>query len=713
MAQRVASELSLPSTRVSHQIRYDATVSPSTSVKFMTDGVLLRELAANFLLEKYSAIIIDEAHERSVNTDVLIGVLSRVVKLRAKRWIEGESGAKPLRLIIMSATLRVDDFVRNSTLFDTPPPVINVEARQHSVTVHFNRRTTHDYIAEAVKKVTKIHARLPPGGVLVFMTGQQEITTVCRRLEKRFGRKAIEQRRRDRERIALAGAPAMRQHDDEEGESLRSDDRVALAAKDGDVEAEEIDLGVADQELAADVDGEEKDLSDADDDALDSDDEEGGEAHDADMPDELKDDSDVPMHILPLYSLLSSDRQMRVFQPPPAGTRLVVVATNVAETSLTIPGISYVVDCGRSKERRCDPSTGVQSFEVSWISKASANQRSGRAGRTGPGHCYRLYSSAVYEDHFDSFSQPEILRTPVDGLVLQMKAMNIDQVAHFPFPTPPDRAALQKAERMLIRLGALEMQGLMSGKGSQSRITQLGRAMSLFPLGPRLSKLLVQGNQHGCLPFIVALVAALTVGDPFVQEQSLVEHDGEDEEEDEDGAKISAMDEDLPPELEHIKSEKVRRAEAGKSRRSAYFKALARFGSMSEGASDPLRLLSVVGAYEHDGATQAFCHAHFLMPKAMEEIHKLRGQVASIVMANAGPEEAPKLAAQLGNPKFAAPPTTKQLTVLRQLLCAAYVDQVAIRADLAPESASRVHRCRMLRIRWRGSLTVRCDREPR
>ena len=270
----------------------------------------------------------------------------------------------------MSATLRVDDFVRNSTLFDTPPPVINVEARQHSVTVHFNRRTTHDYIAEAVKKVTKIHARLPPGGVLVFMTGQQEITTVCRRLEKRFGRKAIEQRRRDRERIALAGAPAMRQHDDEEGESLRSDDRVALAAKDGDVEAEEIDLGVADQDLAADVDGEEKDLSDADDDALDSDDEEGGEAHDADMPDELKDDSDVPMHILPLYSLLSSDRQMRVFQPPPAGTRLVVVATNVAETSLTIPGISYVVDCGRSKERRCDPSTGVQSFEVSWISKA-------------------------------------------------------------------------------------------------------------------------------------------------------------------------------------------------------------------------------------------------------------------------------------------------------------------------------------------------------
>ncbi|KAH0446005.1 hypothetical protein IEQ34_025164 [Dendrobium chrysotoxum] len=167
MAARVGQELGLGPDRVSHQIRYDATVSPSTNIKFMTDGVLLRELAIDFTLSKYSVIIIDEAHERSVNTDVLIGILSRVAKLRATKWISGEK-TKPLRLVVMSATLRVDDFASNKRLFDRPPPILQVEARQYPVITHFNRRTGHDYVEDAIKKACKIHARLPNGGILIF-----------------------------------------------------------------------------------------------------------------------------------------------------------------------------------------------------------------------------------------------------------------------------------------------------------------------------------------------------------------------------------------------------------------------------------------------------------------------------------------------------------------------------------------------------------------
>lgn len=198
MAARVAHELSLTSSRVSYQIRYDATVSPFTTIKFMTDGILLRELAADFLLSKYSVIIIDEAHERSMNTDILIGVLSRVLKLREQLWKDKKDGVKPLRLIIMSATLRVSDFAENKLLFPSPPPVISVSARQHSVTIHFSRRTPSDYVKEAVKKAAKIHSRLPSGGILIFLTGQNEISGVCRILEAKLSQKAIETRMRKR-----------------------------------------------------------------------------------------------------------------------------------------------------------------------------------------------------------------------------------------------------------------------------------------------------------------------------------------------------------------------------------------------------------------------------------------------------------------------------------------------------------------------------------
>ncbi|PWN46057.1 P-loop containing nucleoside triphosphate hydrolase protein [Ceraceosorus guamensis] len=685
MATRVANELSLPPTKISHQIRYDATVSPTTAIKFMTDGVLLRELAGDFLLSKYSAILIDEAHERSVNTDVLIGVLSRVVRLRAQRWIDKKPDARPLRLVIMSATLRVADFAENTVLFPTPPPIINVEARQHPVSVHFARRTRHDYLEEATKKVIKIHARLPPGGILVFLTGQQEIVTVCQRLERRFGKRAIEERRNKRARDRERFKPSARGADDED--TLFEESNVKFDAKEGDVEAEEMQLGLSSPSQAADGVGDlAPDVDDGlfeDDDALETDDGASGvhPTSEADLPLHLQDDTDVPLHILPLYSLLPSDKQMRVFEPPPEGTRLCVVATNVAETSLTIPGVSYVVDCGRSKERSYDATTGVQSFDVRWISKASAAQRAGRAGRTGPGHCYRLYSSAVFEDTFSPFSLPEILRTPVEGLVLQMHAMHIETIANFPFPTPPNRRALSRAERILLRLGALEMvKAAGPGPLQKPRINDLGRAMSLFPLTPRFAKLLVQGQQHGCLPYIVALVAALSVGDPFLREQALndpADKDGSTDKDNLDG---------LPEEARHLTSEQAKEDERRKERRKLFFAAMNKFSALGGGASDTFRLLAAVGAYEYERGGVAFCERNFLRSKAMEEIHKLRAQLCAIVQSRVAPSAEVR---SLSNPQL-PPPTETQLKVLRQLLVSAYVDQVAVRADLMPEAAARV-----------------------
>lgn len=417
MAKRVAEELNLTDKEVSHQIRYDATVSAKTRIKFMTDGVLLREMSQDLLLTKYSTIIIDEAHERNLNTDILIGVVSRVLKLRAELSREDRQKIKPLRVIIMSATLRVSDFTENKTLFPVVPPVINVNARQFPVAIHFNKKTPEDHVNEAYKKITKIHERLPTGGILVFLTGQNEINQLCKELRKRYP--------------ALPPKASKKEIVKEEKAIALESNTVAEPAGKVDIEDEALELG----ENQVDEDF---DLSSDDEDDI----AEGFE------DDELADVKDAPLHVLPLYSMLPTEAQLRVFEPPPEGTRLCVIATNVAETSVTIPGVRYVVDCGKSKERKYDVETGVQTFEVDWTSQASAGQRAGRAGRTGPGHCYRLFSSAVFDNEFEKFSTPEIHRMPIEGVVLSMKSMNIDNVVNFPFPTPPPRENLQKAEKV-------------------------------------------------------------------------------------------------------------------------------------------------------------------------------------------------------------------------------------------------------------------------
>lgn len=635
MASRVSAELGDHHDKVGYQIRFDSNLKADTRVKFMTDGVLLREMMQDFKLTKYSSIIIDEAHERNINTDILIGMLSRCVRLRAKEHAKDPSNNKKLKLIVMSATLRVADFSENPRLFSTPPPVLKVEARQFPVAIHFNRRTPYDYQEEAFRKTCKIHRRLPPGAILIFLTGQQEIHHMVRRLKREFPFKK--------------GHSALKEMSDSIAD-------VRVNSRTADLEAEDIDLSVhpIDEEEIDDELNSGGDLNNN------SDDEEGFE----ESLEESQTAND-PLYVLPLYSLLPTKEQMKVFKQPPTGSRLCIVATNVAETSLTIPGVKYVVDCGRSKERKYNETNGVQSFEVGWISKASAGQRSGRAGRTGPGHCYRIYSSAVFERDFEQFSIPEILRMPVESIVLQMKSMAIQNVVNFPFPTPPERSALSKAIQLLQYLGALD---------AAERITEDGKRMSLFPLSPRFSKLLLISEEGHCLPYAVSVVSALSVGDPFLGEQEI-------------GLKKSGSDEE-----DNVDEEK------NKIMRSKFFRSKARLSRLDK-YSDVFRLLSAVSAFDFipkDGRTQ-FLRDNFLREKVMDEILKLRKQLLYIIKSNTRQEN---VAASVTESDLKSDiPSETQVKLLKQMICAGFIDHVAIRADyLFPDDATITNRTSIINI---------------
>ncbi|KAF3180615.1 putative ATP-dependent RNA helicase DHR1 [Orbilia oligospora] len=618
MAKRVADELGEHSGRVSYQIRFEGTTHANTAIKFMTDGVLLRELGEDFALRKYSAIVVDEAHERSINTDILIGALSRIVKLRLDMSKEDDS-VKPLKLIIMSATLRVKDFTENERLFATPPPVVVSEARQHKVTNRFSLRTRHEYLEEAYKKVCKIHRRLPKGGILVFLTGKQDIYQLMQKLRRTF---PLNDGKREKD-VEVGGAS------------------VQILPKDAVTETEEVEFGGEDK---FDLDKAEEDDEDQEDSEI-EDDYYGVE------------DTTDDLIILPLFSLLPTSEQMKIWAPLKPNQRLCVIATNVAETSLTIPGISYVVDSGRVKNRNFDVTTGVQSFDVEWISKASAAQRSGRAGRTGPGQCYRLYSSAVFERDFDQFAKPEISRMPIEGVVLQMKAMGLNTVVKFPFPTPPDRDEVRKAEKLLGYLGALDLKG---------KITKLGVTMNYFPVAPRFGRILAAGHQYKCMPYVITLVAALSVGELFVPEHQL-DFSLADSEDD-----IDREDYIAPDFAEKMEQE---RKEAQRKK----YNAAQRSFAMLDTSSDAIKLLTVVCAYEYETRQADFCKDKFVRAKAMQEVRKLRQQLTNIVRSQF-PDAIGQFEVKL------QPPKDLQVKALQQIISTGFLDQIAIRGDLLPNS---------------------------
>ncbi|KAK1054039.1 putative ATP-dependent RNA helicase DHR1 [Friedmanniomyces endolithicus] len=648
VAERVASELGPKyRNRVAHQVRYDTNVSRDTAIKFMTDGILLREISQDFLLSRYSAIVIDEAHERSFNTDILIGMLSRIVPLREELAREEPEKHYPLKLVIMSATLRVADFVENTRLFQNgPPPIVEAEGRQYPVTVHFSRRTQRDYAAETVEKVARGHRKLPPGGILVFLTSQVEIQSVANTLKARLGGGATGSAGSGK---GMTGEGAPLDMDDFEDRHGRRRDNDYL---DGEEDADpDSDSDIVITGLDPDADDQEFQVDD--------------------HPQfSTRERGALKPHILPLYAALPSAQQLRVFHSPPDGSRLIVLATNVAETSLTIPGIRYVFDCGRAKEKRYDNATGVQTFEINWVSKASASQRTGRAGRTGPGHCYRLYSSAVYERDFAEHTVPEILRTPLESTVLQLKSMEIQNVVNFPFPTSPDAVQLVLAERLLRTLGAI------GNEQECGRITELGKEVMGFPVNPRFGKMLMLAQRNGVLAYTVAIVAGLAVGDLFIPEAQSVSgvmlESGLGAESDEDSDREVRLERRLAESEAHT---------AAQHRHQSYNRAHATLSRWDD-QSDALKLLTAVAVYADASgpskpisALSKICADYYLREKGMSEVQQLRHQLHNIVST--------RYPAAAGTITDALPvPLERERKLLGQVVAAAYIDQVAIRADL-------------------------------
>ncbi|CAH1971493.1 unnamed protein product [Acanthoscelides obtectus] len=522
----------------------------------------------------------------------------------------------------MSATLRLADFISNERLFKVPPRVINVESRQFPVIVHFNKRTPDNYLKEALNKTRKIHSKLPEGGILIFVTGQREVNWLVQKLRKVFpfnkkhavkenGAKSTKSRENE-------GEETVDDEDDDEGvkKTHRKRRKVKIVPQ---IDLDDYSIP-GDLEFDSEEDGESDQLS--------SDDEQDAA--------ESEDESRVttpPLWTLPLYSMLSIHKQRRVFQPPPPGCRLCIVSTNVAETSLTIPDVKYVVDTGKCKVKLYDKVTGVTGHVVHWCSKAAANQRAGRAGRTQPGHCYRLYSSAVFNDTFAEHSPPEIQQKPVDDLYLQMKCMNIDKVVNFPFPTAPDLMQLKTAEQRLKVLGALDEKG---------NVTLLGRAISKFPVLPRYGKMLALSHQQDLLPYTVCLVAALSVQEVLL-------------------------------EVPIVSSGSIEDAKSARQRWTATRQRWAGQGQ-SLMLGDNMVLLKAVGAAEFAaarGKLERFCEENGLRHKAVVEIRKLRMQLTSCIKDNV-----PDVDDITVDPEM-PPPTDLQAKLLRQILLAGMGDQVA------------------------------------
>ncbi|KAF6155954.1 hypothetical protein GIB67_039285, partial [Kingdonia uniflora] len=666
-AKRVAFELGLHlGKEVGFQVRHDKLIGDSCTIKFMTDGILLREIQTDLLLKRYSVIILDEAHERSLNTDILIGMLSRIIPLRQELYreqqkrlllgknISQEKKISPLKLVLMSATLRVEDFTTGNKLFCVPPPVIEVPTRQFRVDIHNSRRTeTVNYIREAYKKVISINKNLPPGGILVFVTGQREVEYLCEKLRK-ISKEMIKSKEWignevtvdtetnfiDEEIDMKEISEAFEVNNDspiEQNEDLDFLDEYDLSHN-SDTESN-ISFDENDDENAlkdasfADVLGEAgsldslkaafEDLAGKSESSNNS--EENIAVSKLSLPIRLKKNRapNSPcvrgLSVLPLYAMLPATEQFRIFNDVKEMERLVVVATNVAETSLTIPGIKYVVDTGREKVKNYNSGNGMENYEVQWISKASAAQRAGRAGRTGPGHCYRLYSKAVFSNILSDFSVPEICKIPVDGVLLLMKSMGFDKVLNFPFPTPPEATALAEAESCLKNLEALNSEG---------RLTSFGKAMVHYPMSPRHSRMLLTVIQtmknirnydraNLVLGYAIATAAALSMSDPFIMQFEGNHGDKEG---------FSQNDRSDKFDTEKIRNQHEKLTQ--KKLREKMRLARAKFCNPS---SDALTIAYALQLFELAQSPVEFCQEHTLHLKTMEEMSKLRKQLLQLV----------------------------------------------------------------------------------
>ncbi len=392
VATRVAEEMGCKlGEEVGYSIRFENLTNVNTRIKFLTDGLLLREALADPLLSQYSVIMVDEAHERSLSSDILLGLLKKIRKRRPE-----------LRIIISSATLLAEEFLSFFSGEETVSSVgkiISLEGRMYPVDLLYLEEPAEDYLETAVKTVLDIHGSEPDGDILVFLTGREEIDTVIQMIS-------------DRTTSIHPRAPQM-------------------------------------------------------------------------LP-------------LPLYAGLSSEQQLYVFEPAPENTRKVIVSTNIAEASVTIDGIVYVIDCGFVKLRAFNPKSGIESLTSTPVSKASATQRAGRAGRTKAGKCYRLYTEATYHG-LPETTVPEIQRANLTLNILQLKALGIDNVLRFDFLTPPPAELIIRALELLYSLGALD---------DYAKLTRpLGVRMAELSVEPMMAKVLLSSTVFGSLSEVLSIAA--------------------------------------------------------------------------------------------------------------------------------------------------------------------------------------------------------------
>ncbi|KAI5314315.1 hypothetical protein L3X38_043491 [Prunus dulcis] len=390
VAARVSQEMGVKlGHAVGYSIRFEDCTSEKTVLKYMTDGMLLREFLVEPDLASYSVVMVDEAHERTLSTDVLLGLLKDIARYRPD-----------LKLIISSATLDAEKF---SDFFDSAK-ILRIPGRRYPVDIHYMEAPQADYLDAAIVAALQVHVTQPPGDILFFLTGQEEIETA---------EEIFKHRTRG--------------------------------------------LGTKISELI----------------------------------------------ICPIYANLPTELQAKIFEPTPEGARKVVLATNIAETSLTIDGIKYVIDPGFSKMKSYNPRSGMESLQVTPISKASSMQRAGRAGRTGHGKCFRLYTSYNYDSDLDDTTVPEVQRTNLANVVLTLKSLGIHDLVNFEFMDPPPCEALLKALELLFALGALNKVG---------ELTKVGRRMAEFPVDPMLSKMIVASDKYKCSDEVISIAAMLSTG---------------------------------------------------------------------------------------------------------------------------------------------------------------------------------------------------------
>jgi pre-mRNA-splicing factor ATP-dependent RNA helicase DHX16 len=392
VAARVATEMNVKlGQEVGYSIRFEDCTGDKTLLKYMTDGMLLREFLAEPDLRSYSVMMIDEAHERTLHTDVLFGLVKDISRFRGDDF----------RLVISSATLDAEKF---SEYFDDAA-IFMIPGRMYPVEILYTKTPEADYLDAAIVSILQIHVTQDvPGDILLFLTGQEEIETTVEILNSR-----------------ISG------------------------------------LGSRVRELS----------------------------------------------ICPIYSNLPSDMQAKIFEPAPPGGRKVVIGTNIAETSLTIDGICYVIDIGFCKQKSYNPKTGMESLIVTPISKAAANQRAGRAGRTRPGKCFRLYTAWSFHHELEESTIPEIQRTNMGNVVLMLKSLGIHDLLNFDFMDKPPPETLIRALEQLYALGALNDRG---------ELTKLGRRMAEFPLDPMMSKVLIASERYGCSTEVLTIVSMMSVG---------------------------------------------------------------------------------------------------------------------------------------------------------------------------------------------------------